>query len=94
MLYIPVLIASTGSNLDAEIAGSIPDIKPIAALIAVPTSIFHGESTNSKSPVNCDAKIETINTKNNPIKPPITAKITASNKNWNKINLFLAPNDF
>jgi hypothetical protein len=27
--YIPVLIASTGSNLEAVMAGSIPEIRPI-----------------------------------------------------------------
>ena len=33
-------------------------------------------------------------TKNIPINPPITDKIIASNKNWNNINLFFAPNAF
>ncbi len=79
--YIPVLIASTGSSLDAEIAGKIPETNPIPAEIAVPINIFHGDNTNSKSPVNDEAIIETIKTRNNPIKPPITASITASNKN-------------
>ena len=82
--YIPVLIASTGSNFEAEIAGRIPEIKPIAAEIAVPMNIFQGESTNSKSPVKLDAIIETIKTKNSPINPPITERITASNKNWKR----------
>jgi hypothetical protein len=31
--YIPVLIASTGSNLEAVMAGSIPEIRPINLLI-------------------------------------------------------------
>jgi hypothetical protein len=31
--YIPVLIASTGSNLEAVMAGSIPEIRPIILLI-------------------------------------------------------------
>ena len=57
-------------------------------------NMFQGESTNSKSPVKLEAINETINTKNNPINPPITERITASNKNWKRINLFFAPNDF
>jgi hypothetical protein len=31
--YIPVLIASTGSNLEAVMAGSIPEIRPLILLI-------------------------------------------------------------
>ena len=52
MSYIPVLIASTGSSRDAEIAGTIPEIKPITAETAVPINMFQGDSTNLKSPVN------------------------------------------
>ena len=43
-------MASTGSNLEAEIAGSIPEIKPIAAETPVPIIMFFVESINSKSP--------------------------------------------
>ena len=35
-----------------------------------------------------------IQTKNIPIKPPISDKIIASNKNWNNINRFFPPNAF
>ena len=48
-LYIPVLIASTGSNLDAAIAGRIPDINPIIAANPVPKTILPILKTNSKS---------------------------------------------
>jgi hypothetical protein len=81
LFYIPVLIASTGSSLDAEIAGRIPAISPITAETIVPINILVGDNINSKSPVNCDARIETENTRTNPINPPIIAKIIASNKN-------------
>lgn len=94
MYYIPVRIASTGSSLDALHAGTIPEINPIVTATADPKTILPKESTNLKSPVIEDAIIDTTQTKNNPIKPPINAKITASNKNWKRINLFLAPNDF
>ena len=60
---------------------SIPAIRPIIAEIAVPINILHRERTNSKSPVNCEANTETINTKIKPINPPIKESITASNKN-------------
>ena len=92
-LYIPVLIASTGSNLDAAIAGRIPDINPIIAANPVPKTILPILKTNSKS--TTFVKItEIIQTNKSPIIPPITESIIASNKNWNNINLFLAPNDF
>ena len=78
---MPVLMASTGSSLDADNAGRIPDINPMMAEITVPMNIFLKERTNSKSPVNCEAMIDTINTNTKPIKPPITAKITASKRN-------------
>ena len=45
-------MASTGSNFDAEIAGIIPDIKPIIAETIVPIKILRGDNTNSKSQVN------------------------------------------
>ena len=70
-------MASTGSNLEAAIAGIIPEINPITAETMVPINIFHGDKTNSKSPVNCEARIETIPTKHKPIKPASIARITA-----------------
>ena len=81
MYYIPALIASTGSSFDAEIAGTIPAISPIIADITVPMNMFQVDNTKLKSPVNVDAKIDTIKTNINPINPPITESITASNKN-------------
>ena len=47
--YIPVLMASTGSNFDAEMAGNIPEINPINAANPVPKRIFPTPKTNSKS---------------------------------------------
>ena len=86
-------MASTGSNLEAEIAGKIPEIKPINAANPVPSKIFPIPKKKSKS----KALVKTMDisqTKNKPIIPPITESIIASNKNCNNINLFLAPNDF
>ena len=74
-------MASTGSSLEADMAGRIPEIKPIMAAMAVPMNIFQGESTNSKSPVNEDAMSEARNTYSKPISPPMMARITASNRN-------------
>lgn len=87
-------MASTGSSLEAEIAGIIPAIKPITAETAVPMNIFQGERMNSNSPVNWEAPIDANQTRNNPINPPITESITASKRNWNRMNLFFAPSDF
>jgi hypothetical protein len=50
-----VRIASTGSSLEADIAGIIPLISPIPAAIAVPINMFQGDRTNSKSPVKDEA---------------------------------------
>ena len=91
--YIPVLIASTGSNFDAEIAGRIPEINPIPAAKEVPKSILEKLKTNSKSSAFVRT-IAIIQTNNNPITPPKRDKITASNKNWYNIKLFLAPKAF
>ena len=79
-IYIPVRIASTGSNFEAEIAGNIPEIKPIIAANPVPRSTFPIPNTKSKSKALVKI-IEIIQTKISPIKPPITERITASNKN-------------
>jgi hypothetical protein len=62
-------------------AGIIPAISPRIADIAVPINMFQEDNTKLKSPVNVDAKIDTIKTNINPINPPITERITASNKN-------------
>ena len=70
---MPVLMASTGSSLEAEIAGNIPDINPIMAANPVPKRIFPIPKTNSKS--NTFVKTtEIIQTKNKPIIPDNKAK--------------------
>ena len=73
-------MASTGSNREAEIAGKIPDTNPIAAANEVPRTTFPNPRTKSNSNrfVN---NIAIIQTKTRPINPPITERITASNKN-------------
>jgi hypothetical protein len=77
---MPLLIASTGSNLEAEIAGIIPEISPIKAANPDPNNMFAALNTNSKS--NAEERIKAIiQTKNIPTIPPIKDKITASNKN-------------
>ena len=73
-------MASTGSNLEAEIAGNIPAINPITAANPVPKSTFPRLSTKSNSKALVKI-IEIIQTKSSPIIPPITDKITASNQN-------------
>ena len=73
-------MASTGSNLEAEMAGKIPEIKPIIIDKLEPNKILKELKTNSKS--KTFVKTKAINqTKTIPIKPPNMAKITASNKN-------------
>jgi hypothetical protein len=79
--YIPVLIASTGSNFEAEIAGITPETIPIIVDKTKPSSMFEYDSTNSKSPVVWETKVATIQTRTNPTKPPIIDKTIASNKN-------------
>ena len=77
---MPLLIASTGSNLEAEIAGIIPEINPIKAANPEPINILEALNTNSKS--KADDKTKAINqTKNIPTSHPINERITASNKN-------------
>ena len=77
---MPLLMASTGSNFEAEIAGIIPEINPINAANPEPKSIFEALNTNSKS--NAEERISAIiQTKNIPTIPPISDKMMASNKN-------------
>ncbi len=78
--YIPVLIASTGSSFEAEIAGRIPETRPMNIAKPVPNMTFPKLRTNSKSNAFVNPKA-IIQTKNNPIKPPIKHKMIASNKN-------------
>ncbi len=73
-------MASTGSNLEAEIAGIIPAINPIKAAKPEPSNMLDALNTNSKSKV-LDKMMAMTQTKNIPINPPIKDKITASNKN-------------
>ena len=73
-------MASTGSNLEAEIAGKIPEIKPIIIDKLEPKIIFEVLKTNSKSKALVKI-IAIIQTNKIPINPPNIAKITASNKN-------------
>jgi hypothetical protein len=66
--YIPVLIASTGSNLEAVMAGSIPEIRPINPANNVLKEYSHPK-TNSKQYVGqyqCNNQ-----TKKQSITPPI-----------------------
>ncbi len=80
MIYIPVLIASTGSNLDAVMAGKIPEISPIIAAKLVPRNTLLILNTNSKSIAFVNTT-DIIQTKSSQTAPPITERITASNKN-------------
>jgi hypothetical protein len=48
LFYIPVLMASTGSNFEA-VRCKIPDIKPIKAANPVPKKYITHSRTNSKS---------------------------------------------
>ena len=73
-------MASTGSNLDAEIAGKIPEIKPIIIDKLEPKIILEVLKTNSKSKALVKI-IAIIQTNKIPINPPNIPKITASNKN-------------
>ena len=51
-------MASTGSSLDADIAGIIPEINPITAANPEPNNILAALKTNSKS--NTEDKIKAI----------------------------------
>ena len=73
-------MASTGSNLDAEIAGKIPEIKPITIDKLEPKIILEVLKTNSKSKALVKI-IAIIQTNKIPINPPNIAKIPASHKN-------------
>ena len=73
-------MASTGSKLDAEIAGKIPEIKPINAAKPVPKQTLKKLNTNSNSRA-CVSTIDINQTKKTPISPPITQRITASKRN-------------
>ncbi len=81
VVYIPVLMASTGSSREAEIAGIAPDINPIKDESPNPKKIFPKDKTNEKSSSVALTTIEINQTKITPIKPPNNDKIIASNKN-------------
>jgi len=55
MNYIPVLIASTGSSLEADIAGITPEIRPISVESEKPKNIFQKDRTKLKEPVKLEA---------------------------------------
>ena len=78
--YIPLRIASIGSNFEAEIAGKIPAINPIMIAKPEPNIILLKLRTNSKSS-NLVNPIAINQTNVIPIMPPIKQRITASNKN-------------
>ena len=61
-------------------AGKIPESNPIKADNPVPRAILDILNTNSNSSALVK-RIEIIQTKSNPITPPITESITDSNKN-------------
>jgi hypothetical protein len=77
-------MASTGFNREAEIAGAIPEINPITLEIINPIKTLFQLSEISKS---IPPESESVSKKmsNSPIIPPINERITASNKNWNKM---------
>jgi hypothetical protein len=74
-------MASTGSSLDADIAGITPEINPIKVESEKPKNMFQNERIKLKSPVKFEAIRAVTQTKNKPTTPPITAKTMASNKN-------------
>ena len=78
--YIPVLMASTGSSLDALMAGRIPEMRPIMAAKPVPKRIFPSPKTNSNSNTR-DIIMAISQTIIMPIIPPSTERIMDSNKN-------------
>ena len=73
-------MASTGSSFEAEMAGKIPENKPITAAKPVPKQMLKKLNTNSKSS-KLDSTTAIIQTSSIPINPPMTQSIIASNKN-------------
>ena len=78
------LIAATGSNLEAEYAGTNPEIIPINADTNIPRIIFELVNENSIS-IKELAIWEHPYTKKRPVMPPIRLRIIDSNKNCNRI---------
>ena len=78
--YIPVLIASTGSSLDAEIAGKIPEIKPVTIETVAPNAMLNTLKTKLKSSKSVKSMANS-QTEMIPITPPMTDKMIDSNKN-------------
>jgi len=62
-------------------AGITPEINPIKVDSENPKNILKNDRMKLNSPVKFEAIFAVIQTKINPIIPPITAKIMASNKN-------------
>ena len=73
------LIAATGSNLEAEYAGTNPEIIPINADTSIPRIIFELVNENSIS-IKELAIWEHTYTKKRPVMPPIRLRIIDSNK--------------
>ena len=77
-------MASTGSSLDAENAGMIPEINPIRAETPIPRNTFPGVMIRWKLVLR-ETMTDRIITISNPTIPPINERKMASNKNWNRI---------
>src|SRR5690606_26435226 len=86
-----VLIAVTGSILEAIAAGTIPATVPTIEATPKPIKIFLAASTITKVPSGIKVRRYT---RNIPTTPPITLRINDSNKNCNRIKSLFAPIDF
>lgn len=87
-------MASTGSNLEADKAGRIPEMNPILLAIKSPIKILNVDRMKVKLGTTIFNPTNPTKTITMPINPPNRDKITASNKNCNKINRFFAPSAF
>lgn len=75
-------MAITGSILEAENAGIIPESTPIKSDTPIPNIIFSRESVMTNVSVE---KNESKLTSNKPVAPPKKLKKMASNKNCSRI---------
>ena len=86
--YYFVLIASTGFIFAAMDAGMIPEITPRMIQILNAKNTILGAICNGKGNTEPRATVS-IQTKNNPTKPPMIHKKALSNKNsYNIVELF------
>lgn len=74
-------MASTGSNLEADMAGITPDNKPIKVDKENPKNTLNTDNTNSKSSLNWDNTVIVSQTRKRPTIPPTIANMIDSNKN-------------